>query len=830
MLNTLRSELLCATRYCLRSPGFTLSAIFTIGLGIGVTTAVYSLMDGVLLRPFPLPHAEQLVSVNTVEHQRDGKSSPENTSWPDYYDWQSKNHTFSELAALAGDARLVTRADATGGTVVDLNRVSASYFDVLGVKPLIGRNFVPGDNHAGGHVAILSYRSWQRLFAGIPQVLGKTILISDEPYTVIGVMPRGLVEPRDETAEVWTTFAFYFEGSPPQAMMRDEGIAEVVGRLKPDVSQQQAQADLTAVQAELAQSYQEIHYKNAVLVRSKLEEVTGYVRPQLYLLLAAVLAMFLIVCTNVAGLILTRAMKRNGEMALRMALGASHWRIWRQLLAESLFLATWGAALGVGIAWTLLRVALPLIPEDLPRMSEVGLSWRVLFFTVGISLICALISSLFPAWTLIRISPIETIRDFGRATTSGGKWRFQQIMVLIQTTLAVTLLIGAAFLIRGFINLRNANTGFRSDHLFSFMLPLTEQRYPHTTRALFYHELIPKLAAIPGVHSASGGYPLPLFGGYHSVTVELDGRPNPPGHALSTFVGVAEPGFFETLGIPLVRGRLFTKADDDTHSPLVAVVNQAFVKKYFPDENPIGRHIRPDIRGLRNQAKDVDSIGDREREIVGIVADTSQNSLLEPMQPLAVFPFAQASELMRPRLLMRVAGDPTHYEKAAAAAVTEIDPALFLMVPGSMEMLSGQATTTERFETLLISAFSAIALFLTSVGLYSMLANMVMGRTREIGLRMAIGASRSDVAWMVLAQANALLLTGLMAGSGIASVALRILRASTWSHGLLFRVSWFDPRTLLMVVLVFSAVGFTGCLLPTWCAMRIEPLEALRDE
>lgn len=814
-----------------RSPYFALTSILTLALGMGATSAVYSLVDGVLLRPFPLPRPEQLVAVHTLVREPGGQPSWSDTSWPDYLDWRARNHTFSGIAGVLGDNRLISRENGAEGAVLPIDRVSTDYFDVLGARPMMGRNFVTSDERAGYHVAIVSYGYWQRVFGGDPRVVGQIILISDEPYTVIGVMPRGFVEPRDETAEVWSNIALMLEGSTPKGKTRDSPIAEVVGRLKPGVTQEEAQADLSAIQAALAQSYHEIRFQNAVAVQAKLEDVTGDVQAPLYLLMAAVLAVLLIACTNVAGLILTRAIRRSGEIALRTALGASQWRLWRQMLIESLLLAGCGGLLGALLAWVLLRLAMPWIPDRMPRMNEVGVDARVLWFTVGISLACALLSSVVPARKLTRAAPIDALREQGRHATAGRRTRWlQNTLMVMQTTLAVALLIGSGFLIRGFVNLRNVKTGFRSDHLLTFLLPLTEVRYPHATRALFYHALFPKLAAIPGVRSVSGGHPLPLYGGCDSAPVEIDGRPNPPGHALDTLVGIAEPGLFETLGVPPLRGRLFTEADDNAKAPLVAVVNQTFAKRYFPDENPVGQVIRPDIRELRNQAKEPDPRGDEKREIVGVVADTLQDSLIDPPQPFVLLPFAQASELMRPTLVMGVAGDPMQYEKAAAAAVAAIDPTLFLLTPQSMDMQLGSATGTQRFETWLIAGFSGIALLLACLGLYSMLATMVTARTREIGLRMAIGATRGDVAWMFLARVGVLLVGGIAAGGIVIALALRVVNSGDWSKQLLFGVSWSDPLTIMPMAVVFGVVALCGCLLPTWSAMRIDPARALHDE
>src|SRR5215470_4002942 len=431
MFRSLQSDLIVALRQLRRAPGFAITVIATLALGIGVTTAVYSLVDGVLLRPFPLPHPEQLMALFTVSREPAGNIDWHSTSWPDLRDWQTHSHTFAGLAGVFPDYRLVSREDGGGGAVIPVNRVSTNYFDVLEVQPAMGRGFADWDEQAGHHVAILSYGFWQRVVGGDPHIAGRTIRISDEPYTVIGVMPQGFVEPRDETAEVWTSVALYMEGATPPAKIRDDAMAKVVGRLR---------AGVTAVQAGMAASFPEIHDQNAVAIETVQEQVGNNVRTPLVLLLAAVFAVLLIVCTNVVGLILTRATRRSGEAALRTALGASRWRVWRQMLIEGLLIGGCGGVLAAGLAWGVLRVALPAIPQDIPRMAEIGMSWRVLFFAAAISLVCAVASSVAPAWKLARVEPVQALRAQGTQITEGRKARrLQSALVVVQTMLGVAL-------------------------------------------------------------------------------------------------------------------------------------------------------------------------------------------------------------------------------------------------------------------------------------------------------------------------------------------------------------------------------------------------------
>jgi len=647
-------------------------------------------------------------------------------------------------------------------------------------------------------------------------------------------MPKGFIEPRADYfrgAQLWTSFSPSLEGSAPPGKNRNAGIAEIVGRLKPGITREQARADFSTIQSSLAKTYPENRYFTSVYLQDKLADVTGDIRPALLMLMAAVLAVLLIVCTNVAGLMLTRTMKRRGEIALRAALGASSIRIWQQILLESLILGLTGGAIGIGLACALLHTALPFIPEDIPRIDEVAIDGRVLAFTLAISVLSALLSSIIPAWKLARVSPIESLREQGQSTTNSRRTHlFQNSLVIAQTALGFALLLASGLLIRGFVNVRHAKLGFQSDHLLRFLLPLTNARYPDAKKALFYKDLLPKLSAIPGVRIASAGYPAPLHGAYPSAPVEIDGRPNPPDNQLFTLVGDAEPGYFETLGIPLLQGRTFTDADNAPKSPFVALVNQAFVKKYFPSKNPIGRHIRPDLTELRNQSNDLDPTIRSDREIIGVLADFQQTSVSEPPQPMAFFPYAQASMLIRPAVVLRVAGDPMQYEKPARAALAGIDPYLFPFRPESMEMYFSRISSTQRFETLLISGFASIALFLSGLGLYATLAAMVASRTREIGVRMAIGADRRDVASLILIRAAVLVLSGLAIGTVIALTAARILSIADWWRPLLFGVSWFDPRTYFSILLVLGAVSFAACFLPAWRATRVDPMRVLRDE
>jgi predicted permease len=831
MLLSLRSDLLFALRQLRKSPGFAVTAILTLALGIGTTTAIYTLVDGILLKPLPLPHPEQLVAVYTQYAQPGQSPWNGDTSYPNYLDWRERTRSFSQLAAWHGDNRLVSRANGLDGDVLPICRVTGNYFKVLGVQPFLGRDFTLDDDQPGHHVAILRYSFWQHLYAGNRNVLGATILVSDVPYTIIGVMPKDLIEPRNEDqAELWTSFATLLDGSAPPGRQRDNGVANIMGRLKPGITLQQAHADLSTIQASLAKAYVEDHFSSSVFIQSQQHDLTGDSRPTLLLLLAAVLSLLLIVCTNASGLLLTRTLNRRGEIALRVALGSSPRRIGQQLLIEAMILALAGGVVGAALAYLALHATLPLIPDDVPRLGEVALDGRVLAFTALLSVLCAVVSSLAPAWKLTHVSPLEALREQSQSTTGRRSHYSHNALVIAQTALSFALLFASGLLIHGFINVRNARTGFRPDHLFRAQLPLTNARYPDAKKVFFYKEFLEKLAAIPGVRSASGGSPIPLSGSYHSAPVEIDGRPNPPDVDLTARVGEAEPGCFETLGVPLLAGRTITEADNDLKAPFVALVNQAFVRRYFPSVNPIGHHIRLDLSQQRNQSNDVDPTSANSREIIGVLADFQQNSVMEPPLPMAVLPYAQASMLMRPLIVLRVAGDPFQYIKPVQAALSSIDRTLFLLNPGSLDYGLKQQSAGQRFETLIVTAFASIALFLCALGLYATLAGMVATRTREIGLRIAIGANRRDVASLILLRAAALVLAGLTLGSALAIAAARSLAAAWWARPLLFGVTWFDPRTWSLILLVLVGASLIACLIPVRRALAVDPIRVLRDQ
>ena len=590
MFSTIRQDLSFALRQFRRSPGFAVTAVLTLALGIGATTAIFSLIDGILLRPLPFPHADQLIAVSTLEFP--AGVSPTNlsaanylaNSYPDFFDWQRQSHSFQSLASYDEGGRLFSKANGEGARVIAAGRVSANLFPILGVAPALGRNFTPEEEQAGHRVVILSHELWLSDFGASPDAIGQTVKVSDWPSTVVGVMPAGFHYPVGNPAYFWATFAADNEGQPPNTSIRDRDRLAIVGRLKPGVGIAQALADLNTIQRSLAQQYSEDRYKLGVSISPLLDDAVADVRSVLILLLAAVGVVLLIACANVAGLLLARANARRPEVALRTALGASRIRVIRQLLVESLLLAVAGGTLGILASFALLRLGLHLVPADLPRMYNIVIDARVLAFAVLLSAITALIFGLLPAWKMSRSDPSTALRECGINLTSGRhRNRLHHALVVAQTALGFTLLIGSGLLIHSMVNILHIDPGFDTAHTVFFDVALTHKRYPDPLKVAYFNRLLPELAALPGVERVSSGHPLPIHwgsGDWTNFTIanRLNSPDNPPGAGASAIM----PGYFEALSIPLLRGRTFTARDNDPASTPVRSHQPKFRAAIFP--------------------------------------------------------------------------------------------------------------------------------------------------------------------------------------------------------------------------------------------------------
>ena len=822
MFVSVRQDFNFAIRQFRRNPGFTCLTIITLALGIGATAAVFSVVDGILLRPLPFPNAKRLVAISTWELPPG--AAPGNldagyamgSSYPNFFDWERENRSFDSLASCDQIYRLFSKPNGEGARILDGARVSVSLFSLLGVTAALGRTFTADEEQPGHRVVILSHELWVSDFAASANVLGQTVNISDVPYTIVGVMPAGFHYPVDHPANFWSTYSIDSEGADPGTSHREDDRLMVVGRLRAGVEITQALADLDTIQRRLAQQYPENRRRPAVQVVPVLDDAVSGARAALVLLFGAVGVVLVIGCANVAGLLLARASSRRAEVAVRAALGANRARLVRQFLLESLLLAVAGGAAGIPLSFLLLRLGLRIVPFDLPRLYSVTVDGRVLAFAILLSAVTALIFGLLPAWKATQSDPVTGLRDSGPTMTSGrGRNRLHYGLVVGETALGFALLIGSGLLIRTMVNILAIRPGFDTKRTIAFDVAITNRRYPDPSKVPFYEKLLPQLAALPGVERVSAAHPLP-FHWPVSTNFTVAGHLNSADDLPSAGATVTEAGYFETLSIPLLRGRTFSAHDDDAKSAPVAIINQSFARQFFPGEDPIGRYFTPRFEH-RDKAMTA-------RQIVGIVGDTRTADLWTPYSPQFYLPYAQEPTHQRPFVVMKVKGNAASYEGTVRKIVASLDkdaPVFGYQVLA--DDLQNQAAQ-QRFEANLVSGFAVIALLLAAIGLYAVLSYLVSERTRELGLRMALGASRSDVLALVLRRG--LLLAGIGIGIGALSSAVlgRLIKS------LLFEVAPLDLPVFSTVTLVLVVVSLGATLMPALRAAGLDPVRTLREQ
>ena len=823
MLSTFVADAKFAIRQLRRSPGFAASAIITIALGIGATVAIFTLVDGILLRPLPFPDRDRLVAITTMQFPTGAPTYnpdaawPIQTSYPNFFDWQRQNHTFESIASYEETARLFAKANGEGAQVISGGRISANFFSTLGVSPELGRTFTTEEEQPGHRVVILSHELWVSLFAASPDAIGQIVKVSDEPSIVVGVMPAGFHYPITQPAYFWATYAASNEGLFKLTSRRDADDLNIVGRLRSDITVEQARADLNTIQRRLAQQYSENLYRSAVLIQPLLRQQVGGSRDVLLLLLASVAMVLLIGCANVAGLLLARATTRKTEIAVRTALGASRIRIVRQLLIESLLLALCGGALGILASILFVRVGIHLVPKDIPRLFNVSIDFRVLLFSVLLSAATALVFGLLPAWRISHSDPANALRD-GSATTTPGRRRnrLQNTLVVTETAFGFALLIGSGLLIRSMMNMLHLDPGFDFKQTLHFDIALTQARYPDPSKVPFFRKLLPELAAVPGVIRVSAGHQFPGRSGTW-IDFTIPGHLDPPDNLPTCNLSAVLPGFFETLSIPLLYGRTFTDHDNQATSPPVAIVSRAFARQYFPNEDPIGHYLTPRFEYSPEPILP--------RQIIGVVGDTlGGDPWDDPYLPRFYLPYAQNPTHQRPRVVMKVSGDPLRYQSAVRAVVKRFDAESPVFDYGTFEETLRDMSEQPRFEAALVSTFAAIALLLSSLGLYAVLSYVVAERTRELALRMAFGASRSDIVGMVLRRALILSVLGIFVGMMASLLGIRLV------SDLLFRVKPLDPSTFAVVTLTLLLVSIGSALVPAVRAALVDPMRHLRDE
>jgi putative ABC transport system permease protein len=805
-------DLRLAARVLRKNLGFVAVAVLTLALGIGANTTIFSIVNGVLLRPLPYATPQRLVDVYELRAGRRGTVSA-----PDYVDWRDQNKAFEGLAAINPGSSFALSSGAGPAEQIAGASVTPNLFGILGVRPMLGRDFLSAEGVPGQtHVALLGHGLWQRRFGGDPAVVGHSIRVDGESYEVVGVMPPGSVYPRE--AELWEPLAFSTKELQTQ---RGAHYLEVVGRLRDGTTLAAAQAEMSSIAGRLARAYPDTNRDSDALLLPLHEALVGSVSPALRILLGAVGLVLLIACTNVASLGLARARQRERELAVRVALGASRFRLVRGVLAESLLLGLAGGLLGLAVASWSLPLLRTLQPGDIPRLDEVRIDATVLAFAALASLVAALLSALLPAWQIASRPELqESLRSEGRGLTAGHRARRSRFgLVVAEMALAVTLLAGAGLLARSFVTLVKVNPGFEPAHTLSFSTSLPDARYGKPEQAdAFYAELLDRLRALPGVTSAGAVFGLPLSGFRFGISAyELDGRKLASGEddRLSTQVRIATPDYFRAMGLEVVKGRVFTDADR-AGSPPVIVVNEAAARLLWPGKDPIGRSLTVGTTmGLGR--------GRLGGEVVGVVRNAKDFGLEADVRPETFvchpqFPVGFMS------VVLRAAGDPSALTRAAIAQLAALDPEVPAFDVRTMDQRVAESVAKPRFYLLLLAAFSALALLLAAVGIYGVMSHAVGERRREIGVRMALGARPGEVSALVVRQGMATATLGAGLGLVGALAGARLLRT------LLFGVGPTDAVALTAAVAVLVAVALFACYIPARRAARTDPVEVLRCE
>lgn len=807
MLGDLWQDLRYAARMLIRNPGFTVIAVLALALGIGANSAIFSVVNTVLLRPLPFKNPDALMMIwEDATHL----GFPDNTPSPaNFIDWRDQNTVFDGMAAMAQGSFNLTGAGEPERC--DGRRVSANIFNLLGVEPILGRTFRPEEDKPGSHVVLLSYGLWQRRFGGEAGVVGRALSLNGESYTVIGVMPRTAELPSSENwhDQLWVPIAFTSE----QAASRGNHYLEVLARLKPGVTRQQAQAEMSTIASRLERQYPEHNTRIGIKVKSLHDQLVGNIKPALLVLLGAVGFVLLIACANVANLLLARAAVRQKEIALRLALGASRSRLTRQFLTESVLLAGLGGAFGLLLSVVGLNILKQFIPDSISQAQSIGIDGKVLIFTVLVSLVTGLIFGLAPATQASNFNLNETLKEGGRDSGAGSRGnRLRGLLVISEVAVSFLLLIGAGLLISSFLHLLKLDPGYRADHLLTMKVALPDTKYPDKERrAPFFRELIRRVQTLPGVQSVAVASNLPLTYNGDSMPIGIEGRADPPPDQWpDVILRVVSPGYFSTMGIPLVQGRDFT--DQDRPDAIrVAVVSEKMARYYWPNESPIGKRFKPGSVA-----------GDSPwREIVGVVKDVRQNDFAAEPKMQMYLSHEQVSSFAANAVVVRTSVDPFSLGTAVRKVVWEIDKDQPVSDIRSMEDIVSTAVARQRFSMMLLGIFATLALVLAAVGIYGVMSYSVAQRTREIGIRMALGAQRSDVLKMTVGQGFKLVLIGVAVGLAFAFILTRVMAS------LLFGVSATDPITFITISAVLMVVALVASYIPALRATKVDPMVAL---
>ena len=814
-METFLQDVRYGARVLAKNKAFTAVAVLTLALGIGANTAIFSVVNDLLLRPLPYSDAERVVLLWEVTPS--GRHM-NNTSRANFRTWREQGASFEGMAAFTDQRLNLTGVGEPEEVAVQLS--TPELFKVLGVEPLMGRTLVEEDGKQGTYGVVLSHGFWKRRFGGDPSLVGKPIMLNGEPNTVVGIMPPSFhwhIKQRSGTgkpAEVWGVLSMPPPGDPASAAERGRFLS-VVGRLKRGVTFAQAEAELKTIHTRLAadSTFNKNYTAEVIPVR---EQFVGNIRPALWVLLGAVGLVLLIACANVANLLLSRVAAREKEIALRTALGARRMRVVRQLLTESLLLSLLGSGLGLLVAWWGISALVAISPRDLVSLQNVGINTTVLAWTLGVTLLTSLLFGIVPALEATRLNLNDALKEGGKGADAQGSRsrRLRGALVVGEVALALMLLAGAGLLVKSFAQLRQIDTGFQTENILTMVLRLPAAKYKDDPQYVaFFRQALERVRATPGVRSAGIVNFLPLYGGLGAATgFNIEGKPEPPrGTGPSTNVRVADSGYFKTMGIPLKQGRNFTDVED-AEVRNVVMVSESFAKRFFPGEEPLGKRVKVFMSEKPEWA-----------EIVGVVGDVRYDNLTAEAEAFVYFPHPGLTyEFMT--LVVSTAGEPAEMAPAVRREIAAIDPDQPVSDVRTMTQVMADTVARARFNTLLLGIFAGLATLLAAVGIFGVMSYSVQLRTRELGLRMALGAQPGRVLMLVLKQGLMLILVGI--GVGLVGA----LALSRVMSGLLYGVGATDPATFAAIVVVLAVVAIVACYIPARRATRVDPLIALKYE
>lgn len=821
-MTTLWQDIRYGARMLLKNPGISIIVIIALALGIGANSAIFSVVNAVLLRPLPYEESEQLVFLNEKSPVMDGMS----ISYPNFLDWRTQTQTFEKIGVCNSGSYNLTGAGEAERIVT--SQCSADLFAALRVKPLHGRLYTNEEDKPGGRaVVVLSYPLWQRRFGGQTSILNQPITLNGKSYDVIGIMPESYAYPR--RAEMWVPVGQLSDQPSWKERGNHPGLYGV-GRLKPGVTFEQAEADMNTIGANLAQQYPDSNSGTLPRLRPMLEVFVGDARRALWVIFGAVAFVLLIACANIANLLLARASARKKEMAIRTAVGASRWRLMRQLLTESVLLSLIGGAIGLALARWGVQLILYISPTAIPRSREIGLDWTVLGFTIVVSVATGIIFGLLPAIQAGDVDVHETLKESGRGT-SRRQW-LRSVLVVGEVATTLVLLIAAGLMIRSFYLLQKVNPGFSHEQLTTFSISLPEKKYDSLeASAGFYNRLLENIRGLPGVESVAAASGLPLGNNGWQMGFRIDGRPDPPRDQIPLVESCrVTPDYFKTMNIPVLRGRGFVDSDNRSHlagqdlskldEDTIAVkgvnkivIDEEFAKRYWPDEDPIGKRV---VFGSREEPRKLEVIG-----VVGRVKMESLNQNNDYVQGYYAYDQLPANNMT---VIIKGASDPNLLINSVRGAIKAIDPDQPIYGIRTMHEIRAESVQNERLNLTLLSLFAGIALVLAIVGIYGVMSYSVTQRTHEIGIRMAIGARPRDVFTMIMGHGMKLAVIGVVIGL-IGAFALTRLMAS-----MLFGVEPTDATTYGGIAALLLGVSLLACYLPGRRATKVEPTVSLRYE